>query len=175
MGGGHIRAERKGSTIPLEVAKEREGYSSKRTGRVQAGVPHWEHQPGGCPPALWCLALTSCQDNPPSTCCSDRTPGPPAQLGCRSSGVRGGGNVRRYRAPFERLPQPTLPEPRPQGAELYRKLCSFRVPCQAWGPAKGSILRNLAAMIGVPSKPTCPRVPVLPGFSFLLGQGRDQT
>lgn len=53
--------------------------------------------------------------------------------------------------------------------------CSFKVPCQAWGMAKGSILRNQAAMTGVPGKPTCPLVPVLPGFSFLLGGGRDQT
>ena len=35
--------------------------------------------------------------------------------------------------------------------------------------------RNPSAVIGVSSKASCPREPVLPGFCFLLGWKRDQT
>lgn len=60
-------------------------------------------------------------------------------------------------------------------AGFHKKLCTFRVPHQAWGRARGSILRNLAAMLNVPSKVTCPFEPVFSGSSFLLEGGRGQT
>lgn len=49
---------------------------------------------------------------------------------------------------------PPRQSPGLQGAELYRKLCSLRVPCQAWGMARGDILKNPAARISVPGKAT---------------------
>lgn len=44
-GGAQIRAQRKGAPIPWTSSKGRGRPSSRHTGRVQVGVPHWERDP----------------------------------------------------------------------------------------------------------------------------------